>query len=114
MGRIDDERRRSERAGKPADGARATASRDTAEVRAVVVTFVALALFVYLVGFIVLPFVIAGIIAYICTPLLDWLAGRTGLPRPLLAVLLFLLLVGLVDLPLRSPAAILSPRPAAR
>jgi predicted PurR-regulated permease PerM len=78
-----------------ADGARATASRDTAEVRAVVVTFVALALFVYLVGFIVLPFVIAGIIAYICTPLLDWLAGRTGLPRPLLAVLLFLLLAGL-------------------
>jgi predicted PurR-regulated permease PerM len=73
----------------------ATASRETAEVRAVVVTFVALALFVYLVGFIVLPFVIAGIIAYICTPLLDWLAGRTGLPRPLLAVLLFLLLVGL-------------------
>jgi len=73
----------------------AAASRDTAEVRAVVVTFVALALFVYLVGFIVLPFVIAGIIAYICTPLLDWLAGRTGLPRPLLAVLLFLLLVGL-------------------
>jgi predicted PurR-regulated permease PerM len=74
----------------------ATASRETAEVRAVVVTFVALALFVYLVGFIVLPFVIAGIIAYICTPLLDWLAGRTGLPRPLLAVLLFLLLVGFV------------------
>jgi predicted PurR-regulated permease PerM len=73
----------------------ATALHDTAEVRAVVVTFVALALFVYLVGFIVLPFVIAGIIAYICTPLLDWLAGRTGLPRPLFAVLLFLLLVGL-------------------
>src|ERR1700730_3935528 len=78
-----------------ADGGRATASRDTAEVRAVVVTFVALALFVYLVGFIVLPFVVAGIIAYICTPLLDWLAGRTGLPRPLLGVLLFMLLVGL-------------------
>src|ERR1700727_531288 len=73
----------------------AAALRDTAEVRAVVVTFVALALFVYLIGFIVLPFVIAGIIAYICTPLLDWLAGRTGLPRPLLAILLFLLLVGL-------------------
>ncbi len=78
-----------------ADGARATALRETAEVRAVVVTLAALALFVYLVGFIVLPFVIAGIIAYICTPLLDWLAGRTGLPRPLFAVLLFLLLVGL-------------------
>jgi predicted PurR-regulated permease PerM len=74
----------------------ATALHDAAEVRAVVVTLAALALFVYLVGFIVLPFVIAGIIAYICTPLLDFLAGRTGLPRPLLAVLLFLLLVGFV------------------
>src|SRR6202171_6819526 len=79
--------------GKESHGA--TALRDTAEARAVVVTFAALALFVYLVGFIVLPIVIAGIIPYICTPLLDWLAGRTGLPRPLLAVLLFLLLVGL-------------------
>ena len=92
---IDDERQRSERERKRHG---ATASRDTAEVRAVVVTFVALALFVYLVGFIVLPFVVAGIIAYICTPLLDWLAGRTGLPRPLLAVLLFLLLVGLAGI----------------
>jgi predicted PurR-regulated permease PerM len=80
------------------DGDGATASRDIAEVRAVVVTFVALALFVYLVGFIILPFVIAGIVAYICTPLLDWLAGRTGLPRPLVAVLLFLLLVGLAGI----------------
>src|ERR1700679_3877775 len=83
-----------------ANGAHATALHDTAEVRAVVVTFVALALFVYLVGFIVLPFVIAGIIAYICTPLLDWLAARTGLPRPLLAVLLFLLLVRLAGIPI--------------
>src|SRR4029077_7387633 len=74
----------------------APAWHDSTEARAVVVTFVALALFVYLVGFIVLPFVVAGIIAYICTRLLDWLRGRTGLPRPLLAVLLFLLLVGLV------------------
>src|ERR1700720_2528493 len=73
----------------------AAALHDATEIRAVVVTFVALALLVYLVGFIVLPFVVAGIVAYICTPLLDWLAGRTGLPRPLLAVLLFLLLVGL-------------------
>ncbi len=83
---------------KGQDSQSATTSRDTAELRAVVVTFVALALFVYLIGFIVLPFVIAGIIAYICTPLLDWLAGRTKLPRPLFAVLLFLLLVGSIGL----------------
>src|ERR1700686_3083337 len=79
-----------------ADGTGATALRETAGVRPVVVTLAALALFVYHIGFIVLPFVIAGIIAYICTPLLDWLAGATRLPRPLFAVLLFLLLVGLV------------------
>jgi predicted PurR-regulated permease PerM len=90
MNAVDPKEQESQRA------AGAAALRETAEVRAVVVTFVALALFVYLVGFIVLPFVIAGIIAYICTPLLDWLARRTVLPRPLLAVLLFLLLVGLV------------------
>jgi predicted PurR-regulated permease PerM len=82
-----------EQEGQRAAGA--TALHDTTEVRAVVVTFVALALFVYLVGFIVLPFVVAGIVAYICTPLLDWLAGRTGLPRSLVAVVMFLLLVGL-------------------
>jgi predicted PurR-regulated permease PerM len=90
MNAVDPKEQESQRA------AGATALRETAEVRAVVVTLAALALFVYLVGFIVLPFVIAGIIAYICTPLLDWLARRTGLPRPLFAVLLFLLLVGLV------------------
>src|ERR1700693_6274674 len=89
MNAVDPKGQESQRA------AGATALHDTTEVRAVVVTFVALALFVYLVGFIVLPFVVAGIIAYICTPLLDWLVGRTSLPRPLLAVLLFLLLVGL-------------------
>src|SRR5580658_9903941 len=89
MNAVDPKEQESQRA------ASATVLRDTTEVRAVVVTFVALALFVYLVGFIVLPFVVAGIIAYICTPLLDWLTGRTGLPRPLLAVLLFLFLVGL-------------------
>src|SRR3984957_13280565 len=92
MNAVDPKEQESQRA------AGAAALHDTTEIRAVVVTFVALALFVYLVGFIVLPFVIAGIVAYICTPLLDWLAGRTGLPRPLLAVLLFLLLVGLAGI----------------
>src|ERR1700686_4598793 len=60
-----------------ADGAGATALRDTAEVRAVVVTLAVIA-----------------VIAYICPPLLDWLARRTRLPRALLAALLFVLLIG--------------------
>ena len=42
---------------------------------------------------VLLPFVIAGFVAYICTPALDWLAARTGLPRALYAVAAFLVLV---------------------
>jgi predicted PurR-regulated permease PerM len=72
----------------------ATASRYPPELRPVIVALVAIAVFAYLIRFILLPFVIAGVIAYICTPLLDWLARRTRLPRALFAVLLFLLLLG--------------------
>src|SRR5262249_26527091 len=42
---------------------------------------------------VLLPFGIAGCVAYICTPALDWLAARTGLPRALYAVAAFLVLV---------------------
>jgi predicted PurR-regulated permease PerM len=42
--------------------------------------------------------VVAGVVAYICTPLVDWLATRTRLPRPLLAMLVYLVLVGLLGL----------------
>jgi predicted PurR-regulated permease PerM len=70
-------------------------SRDAGEVRGIVLAVAAIALFVYLIRFILLPFVVAGIIAYICTPLLDWATARTRMQRPLLAVLLFLLLTGL-------------------
>lgn len=72
----------------------ATASRAAAEIRPVIFALVAIAVFAYIIRFILLPFVISGVIAYICTPLLDWLAWRTRLPRALLAVLLFLLLLG--------------------
>ncbi len=54
----------------------------------------AIAISLYLIKPILLPFVVAGIVAYVCTPLLDWLAARTRLPRALFAVLLFLLLIG--------------------
>ena len=57
-------------------------------------------LFVILVALIVnqlqwvlLPFVISGLIAYICTPAIEWLAARTRLPRSLYAVATFLALV---------------------
>jgi len=82
----------------PADDRRGSALRDTGAVGGVVLTIAAIAVFLYLIEPILLPFVVAGIIAYVCTPLLDRLAQRTRLPRSLFAVLLFLLLLGLAGL----------------
>jgi predicted PurR-regulated permease PerM len=42
---------------------------------------------------VLLPFVIAGLLAYICTPAIEWFAKRTGLPRALYAVGVFLALL---------------------
>lgn len=71
------------------------ALRNSSELRAVVLTIGAIIVLLYLIRAILLPFVLAGIVAYVCTPLIDWLAARTRLPRTLLAVVLFLLLIGL-------------------
>jgi predicted PurR-regulated permease PerM len=79
----------------PADGRHENALRDTGAIGGVVLTVAAITVFLYLIKPILLPFVVAGIIAYVCTPLLNWLAQWTRLPRPLFAVLLFLLLLGL-------------------
>ncbi len=45
------------------------------------VIVVVVGLFLYLVRGILLPFVLAGIVAYLCSPLVDRLAARTGLAR---------------------------------
>ena len=42
---------------------------------------------------VLLPFVISGLLAYICTPAIEWLAARTRLPRALYAVATFLVLI---------------------
>lgn len=62
--------------------------------RVIVLTLAALAVLVYLLRFVLLPFVVAGVIAYICTPLVDWLTRRARLPRALLAVAVFVALIG--------------------
>ena len=62
--------------------------------RVIVLAVVALAVLVFLLRFVLLPFVVAGVIAYICTPLVDWLTRRTRLPRALLAVLVFVAVIG--------------------
>ena len=51
------------------------------------------ALLVNQLQWVLLPFVISGLIAYVCTPAIDRLAARTGFPRGLYAVATFLVLV---------------------
>jgi predicted PurR-regulated permease PerM len=86
--------RRSEEERSVARG-RASGPLDPGETRAVILGAAALLVFLYFIKLILLPFVLAAIIAYVCTPLLDWLAGRTRWPRLLFAVALFLVLLGI-------------------
>jgi predicted PurR-regulated permease PerM len=74
---------------------RAAAPLDSGETRAIMIGAVALTVFLYFIKLILLPFVLAGIIAYICTPALDWAAERTRWPRLPFAVALFLLIFGI-------------------
>ena len=50
---------------------------------------------VYLLRIVLLPFVVAGIVAYVFTPLITWLSQKTPLPRWLSAVLVWLTLLGI-------------------
>lgn len=91
------------RAGKgdqehPVERTRLAGPLDAGETRAIMIGAVVLAIFLYLIKLILLPFVLASIIAYIFTPALDWAAKRTGWPRVLFAVLLFLVLFGITIL----------------
>ncbi len=49
----------------------------------------------YVLRFVLLPFVVAGIVAYVFTPLISWLSQRTSLPRWLFALLVWLTLLGI-------------------
>jgi predicted PurR-regulated permease PerM len=78
-----------------AERARAAGPLDSGEARAIMIGAVVLPIFLYFIKLILLPFVLAAIVAYICTPILDWAARRTQWPRLLFAVALFLLLFGI-------------------
>lgn len=67
--------------------------RDQGENRPLLFALAAIVLVLYLIREILLPFVVAGVVAYICTPLIDWLTRRTGWPRALFATLTFLALI---------------------
>jgi predicted PurR-regulated permease PerM len=78
-----------------AERTRAAGPLDSGEARAIMIGAVVLVIFLYFIKLILLPFVLAAIIAYICTPILDWATRRTRWPRLLFAVALFLLLLGI-------------------
>jgi predicted PurR-regulated permease PerM len=80
----------------PAERARAAGPLDSGEARAILIGAVVLAIFLYLIKLILLPFILAAIVAYICTPFLDWAASRTRWPRLLFAIALFVLLAGIM------------------
>lgn len=71
---------------------------DLEEARAVILAAAALAVFLYFIKLILLPFLLPAVLAYLCTPLLDRLAARTRWPRWLFAVLFFLALLGIAGL----------------
>jgi predicted PurR-regulated permease PerM len=85
-------------AGHSATRARATEPIDSGELRAIMLAAAALSVFLYFIKYILLPFILAGILAYVCTPLVDWLARRTRWPRLLFAILVFVILVGVGSL----------------
>jgi predicted PurR-regulated permease PerM len=67
-------------------------------VTAATVVVAAVVVFLYLVRGILLPFVLTGIVAYLCTPLVDALAARARLPRSLPALGVVLALMALAAL----------------
>jgi len=56
----------------------------------------AAAVLLHLLQWILLPFVVSAVVAYVCTPAIDWLTARSGIPRALIAATVFvaLLLLG--------------------
>ena len=64
-------KRKNEEA-RPAERNRVPRALDSGETRAIMLAAAFLFVFLYFIRLILLPFVLAAIVAYICTPLLDW------------------------------------------
>jgi predicted PurR-regulated permease PerM len=83
---------------RPAERNRVPRALDSGETRAIMLAAAFLFIFLYFIRLVLLPFVFAAIIAYICTPLLDSAVRRTRWPRLLFAIVLFVLIVGVAAL----------------
>jgi predicted PurR-regulated permease PerM len=74
--------------------------------RGAILALILVFVFLYAVRWAVLPFVLAAVGAYICTPLVDWLANRTRVPRLFFvcAIVVTLLVTGTAVALLGGPA----------
>jgi predicted PurR-regulated permease PerM len=86
--------KKSNEEARPPERHRVPRTLDSGEARAIMLAAAFLFVFFYFIRLILLPFVFAAIVAYICTPLLDWAARSTRWPRLLFAIALFVLMVG--------------------
>jgi predicted PurR-regulated permease PerM len=66
--------------------------------QALIFVFVIVALLLYELQIILLPFLVSGLLAYICTPLLNWLAARSRFSRSFFAVAAFIILLSIAAL----------------
>lgn len=69
---------------------------DRISTQTTIVVLAVITLLLHAIQWIMLPFVAAGLIAFICTPLIEWLSRRTRSPRILWATLIFLVLLAIV------------------
>jgi predicted PurR-regulated permease PerM len=63
--------------------------------RTVFLFIIGLAVFLYAIRWILLPFVLSAVAAYLCAPVIDWLASRTRCPRSLFAIAAFAVLLAI-------------------
>jgi predicted PurR-regulated permease PerM len=67
-------------------------------VVAVLLTVFAILVFFYLIHIVLLPFVLAGAVAFVLTPIVDWMAAKTKAPRVAIAITVFFTLLALAGL----------------
>jgi predicted PurR-regulated permease PerM len=79
----------------PEEGERSAPLAGAHRLTATVLTLTALAVFLYFIQRILIPFVLAGALAYILSVAVDFLAGRTKMRRTPAAILVFLAVLGM-------------------
>jgi predicted PurR-regulated permease PerM len=97
--------RRAPKREMPAPGARDHEHVGRISTQTTIFALIAVALILYEIQWILPPFVIAGLLAYIMTPAIDWASAQSRLPRLFFVLfafslfLLFAMLIGYLGIP---------------